>query len=523
MFRPIAAVALADLKERSRSRTLLVVPVLVAYFVKLVTVDTTLVLAGEYTGELTIAWFAGMTAVIGTTVFLLFGFSLVKGSIARDRETGVGDLVAPSPLSDAQYLLGKWASNVVVLAVATAVLVGATASAFVLQGTGPIDLWALVSPFLLVTLPTMALVAAAAVWFETTRLLRGSVGTAVYFVLALVLVTAGVAPDATIDATGLALVRDSMAQAVAAQYPEFDGTALAFAYTDDPGSTRSFRWDGIAWTTSRLASRLPVLGLAAGLLGLATVSFDRFGDSGNRLLPARWPGRTDADDDAAPSVDPAGADAPSTTSVDVDLAPVEHGGFPVGRTVLAELRMALRGSPWWWYVAALGAVVATAVAPLDLLRAVVVPTALLLLLPAWSSLGARERLHRTEPLVFVGSYPVRLLGATYLAGVLAGVALTVPAPLRFLHAGLYGAAAGWAVGICALPAVALALGVWVGRPTGFEIAYLAAWYLGPINGLTYLDYLGTRDATVGSGVTAAYLVLTAVALGVAVLGRVERN
>ena len=126
----VAAVALADFRERSRSRTLLVIPILVAYFVKLITVDTTLVLGGEYTGELTSTWLAGMTTVIGTVVFLLFGFSFVKGAVTRDCETGVGELIAASSVSTPQYLVGKWLSNFVVLAAATTVLMAATGVAF---------------------------------------------------------------------------------------------------------------------------------------------------------------------------------------------------------------------------------------------------------------------------------------------------------------------------------------------------------------------------------------------------------
>jgi hypothetical protein len=90
---------------------------------------------------------------------------------------------------------------------------------------------------------------------------------------------------------------------------------------------------------------------------------------------------------------------------------------------------------------------------------------------------------------------------------------------RFAVSGQVGAVFGWSVGLLCLPAIALALGVWSGRPKLFEISYLTAWYLGPVNGLGYLDYLSVQDATVASGITLGYLFLIVVALGVAVLGR----
>lgn len=521
MIRAIAAVARADLRERSRSTKIVLVPVLVAYFAKVVTVDTTLVVAGEYTGEPTVAWFAGMTTVIGTTIFFLFGFSLVKGSVIRDRETGVGELIAPSSLSNHQYLLGKWLSNFVVLTIATAVLLVSTAIAYSLQETGGFGIWALVSPFLLITIPTMMVVAAAAVCFETIGPLRGTAGTVVYFFVAVIVLTVGIAPSTPFDFTGLVLVRESMLQSISIQYPGFDSTALAFAYTDGAGSTQPFYWNGITWTLSRLATRLPIVGVAVGLLGIATAAFSRFDDSTRWSFPVRRNNRSEGSDRAESSLETSPTSSLQSSSFDVELASVTSGGFSFGRLYLAELRMALRRRSRWWYVACLTAFVVAAVAPVNVVRTVVVPIALLLPLSTWSSLGARERLHRTEELVFVSSHPVRLLGATYGTGLIVGVILTLPAPIRFAASGIYGALFGWIVGILFLPAAALAMGIWVGRPKVFEIAYLTAWYLGPMNELVLLDYLGVWRTTVSNNITLGYLVLTIVALVMAIIGRID--
>jgi len=464
--------------------------------------------------------------VIATTALLLFGYVLVDGSVGRDRETGVGELLATAPLSNAQYLLGKWLSNLAVLAVAAGVLLVATGAAYLLQGTGGFDPWAFASPFLLVTLPAMAVVAAAAVCFETIAVLRGTLGTTLYVALALVAIVAGVAPDAPLDLTGLVVVRDSMASAIASQYPAFDGTALAFSYTDQPGAARPFTWDGVDWTPSLLATRLPVLGVAGGFLAAATVAFDRFDGSGTRVpFWRRWRTGSREDDavgdDDREDVEEDDGRTPDGRSPDVDVAlsPTERGRFAAARVLASELRLALRGHRWWWYLACCLAVGATALAPLDAVRAFVVPLALLLPLSAWSAMGAREHVHRTTELVFVGSDPRRLLGATYLAGVVVGVVLTAPAAIRFVLAGESGALLGWGAGVLFLPAAALALGVWTRRRTPFEAAYLTAWYLGPTNGLAPLDYVGARPGTVAVGVPFLYLGLAVLALGAAVVGR----
>ncbi|WP_135827869.1 ABC transporter permease [Halorussus halobius] len=525
--RDALAVALADFRERSRSSTLLAVPVLIASLAKVVAIDSTLVLDGEFTGVPTAAWYGGMVAGLATTVLLVFGYPLVNGSLLRDREANVAELVATSPLSNASYLVGKWLSNLAVLTVATAVLAASTAVAFALQGTGPFDAVGLLAPFALVTLPTMAVVAAASVCFETTRLLRGTAGTALYFALALGGVMLSIVPESPMDLAGVSLVRDSMASSLAAQYPGFEPPIAGFAYTDQPAELRTFEWSGLALTPASVASRLPVVGAAAVLLGLAAVSFDRFDDTGGWSLPALGGRGSDEGSEAASGAE-LSADLDDGEPVDADpadaasLAPATTGGFAFGRVLAAEFRMMVRGRRRAWYVGCAVGLAATLLAPLGALRSVVVPVALLLALPAWSGLGSRERRHRTSELVFVDTDPTRLLGASYLSGLGLGVGLVAPALVRFALAGSWTALLGAVAGLAFLPAAALAAGVWSGRQSPFEIAYLVAWYVGPMNGAEPLDYVGAHPTTSSPGVPVAYLALAVLALGLAVVGRYRR-
>ncbi|HMZ08252.1 MAG TPA: hypothetical protein PK078_11585, partial [Anaerolineales bacterium] len=44
-----------------------------------------------------------------------------------------------------------------------------------------------------------------------------------------------------------------------------------------------------------------------------------------------------------------------------------------------------------------------------------------------------------------------------------------------------------------IPSLALALGVWSGTSKPFEIVYLTFWYLGPLNNVPNLDFIGARS------------------------------
>lgn len=516
--RDAVAVGLADFRERSRTSKLVVVPVLLAYFAKLVTVDSTLVVGGIYTGVPTAAWYGGLVAGIGTTVLLLFGYPLVSGSIQRDRTTNIAELVATAPLSNTSYLLGKWASNVAVLVVVTALLFGATAGSFLLQGTGSIDLIAMAVPFVLVTLPTMAVVAAAAVCFETLRPLRGTAGTALYFLLAVAGVIISIPPESPLDLTGLVVLRQSMSSSIAAQYPGFEGPILAFAYTDSQTGLQSFRWAGLSVVPAAV-SRVPILAISAGLLAMSVFSFKRFDETQTWSLGSLRSGGASGET-ASPSSDNPTA---NTLSIGFDgkvtLPPVTASQFAFGRAFKAELKMAARGHRRLWYVGWIAVLVGTALVPFQNLQSLMVPIALLVPLPVWSHLGSREQIYRTSELVFANSDPLRLLALSYLVGVGVGASVILPALVRYAFVGNASGLLGGVAAVLFLPAAAIAAGVWSGRPAVFEIGYLTAWYLGPMNGLELLDYAGATQAAGSLELQVTYLFGSLVLLAIAFVGR----
>ncbi|AFK21299.1 hypothetical protein E6P09_16965 (plasmid) [Haloferax mediterranei ATCC 33500] len=523
MLTAVLAVARADFRERSRTAKWLVVPIILAYFAKLITVDSSLVVAGEYTGVPTAAWYGAMLSAIGTNMLFVFGFVLVGGSVSRDRDTGVSELVATSSLSDGSYLLGKWASNFALLTITTLVLAVLTAGTFVIQGTGEFDLWALFSPFILVTLPTMTVVAAAAVCFESNRFLRGTAGNIIYVVAAMFLTLFG-AYSGAVDLMGINIFRESMAQAIASQYPAYDGTNVGFLYTNTAGELKPFNWSGVAWSVKHFATRVPIFATTGILFVGSYVSFNRFDTTSSWSAPSLTPEREESENGSNEAESPqlaATTDNQSrnrTTDVS-SLPPVSQTGIRFPQVFLSELRLVVRGHPRWWYVACGLALLGSFVPSVTALRSVIIPFALLLPLSLWSSLGTRDQTHRTQELVFVSSGRNVLLASSYLAAVTVGIALTFPAAARFALTGTFNALFGWAVGVLFLPAAALAIGIWTGRPRVFEMLYLVAWYGGPMNELIPLDYLGAYDQTVSSGVTFVYLGLTVVALGAAVVGR----
>jgi hypothetical protein len=387
-----------------------------------------------------------------------------------------------------------------------------------------LDVLALLAPFLFTTLPTLMLVAAVAVLFESISFLRGGFGNIAYFVLWTAAITIsmsgvsfgsqGMIEEPINDLFGASVIAASMHEAAHAAFPERN-LDLGIGYTRVEGQIQTFRWEGVAWRADVLLGRLLWVGVALGIALLSAFFFHRFDParggqrtSGRRgfLARALAPVRSLS----LPALD-------LWRQISLPMPPLS----PFGRVLVAEVRLMLKGFPWWWYVGALGLVIAGAVEGADpearrgLLGAAWIWPVLI-----WSGLGVREKAHRTGPIVFSAPKP---LGRQFVGMWVGGVVVTFltgsGVGLRLATSGAWSHLLGWGVAVLFIPTLALALGVWSGTSKFFEALYVAVWYIGPISGLAIFDYAGLSREALDQGLPFVYLGLTAALLGAAVVGR----
>jgi len=517
----------ADFMERTRRYSFLItvgVAVFVAYSflppsdAKYVAIDL-----GGYRGLYNSAW-VGSSAAMMTTVYLsLAGFYLVKNAIQRDYQTGVGQIIATTPLRKPFYTLGKALSNYAVLALIVGIVVVASGVVQFLRGEDlHLDPGALMVPFLVIPLPAMALVAALAVLFETLPGLRSSPGNVAYFFFWMMVIGVAGATvilgngilSAILDPLGAAIPMPNMLSAARA-LPDSNGGFGIGPYPLEGGPLKAFRWDGMQWTASLVAGRLVWVGIALGIALLAALFFDRFSSSQGTTGGSRESIEPNGSRESAKR-----ADGLPSLSVHLGALPAGTRRFSFVRTVLVELRLLLKGHRWWLYVVAAGLVVAGLVTPLDLTRQIWLPLAWVWPLTIWSSMGSREVQHRTDQLVFSAAFPLRRqLPAAWMSGFLVALAMGGGAAVRLLFTGGGNEVFALLVGAAFVPSLAFALGAWSGSRKLFEVIYLVIWYVGPINGFSALDYLGATHEAIARGVPLVYLALTALLLGLAVVGR----
>jgi hypothetical protein len=463
------------------------------------------------------AWIATTMALVVNTFLSLAGFYVVKNAVDRDRQTGVGQILATTRMSKPLYTLGKALSNLAVLGSMVAVLFVASIVVQLMVGEDRrIDFVQLLLPFLLLALPMLAVVAAMAVLFETLPGLRGGFGNVVWFFVWAAMMPLAIQVGGLFDVIGLNLVNRNLEVAATAAFgPAKRGFVLGGIERGD-GPTQIMRWEGLDWTSGMLATRLFWVLVAVGVALLAAVFFDRF-DPARGWLRRRAAKPRPAGTNGAVEEAPAFVPVPA-----VHLSPLSEASrrFRFLDVLRAELRLLLKGRRWWWWAGAAGFFIATLTAPLDSVQKVVLPLAWMWPMLLWSSLGAREIRFDTTALLFSAARPLgRQLPATWLAGVALAVLTGGGAAIRFLVAGQWDSLGAWVVGALFIPTLALALGLWSGSGKLFEVIYLVIWYIGPMNRVPTMDYAGATAAGLASGMPLVYLAVTALLLGAAVAGR----
>jgi hypothetical protein len=479
-LRLITAIARADFRERTRRYGFLVTLFFVLWLAWMASEGRVRMQLGSWRGLGNSAWIGGQMTAIATTFLTLIGFYLVRGAVGRDRETGVGEILATTPMGRPAYLVGKLLSGFVYLG--TMVVLLAIASLYLVARngeTGTLDLADLWLPFLLFSLPAMALTAGAAVLFDVLPGLRGGFGNVAWFFAWGMALALGIEAGPACDWSGIVTLRESMR---AGLHQERGVWEESFQITIEGGTreaTQVFTWEGMEWTAPRVAARAGWLG-AALLLALSGVPlFDRF-DPARRLMRPRRPAARQAEEDEAEAPRPArvaGAHASALPAVVLGRA------FPA--RVRGELGRVLRGRRWWWWLMSAGVLVAG----LAVGGGQATPAVLGALWPVlvWSRLGAPDA--GVAPVVLSCAHPVRRgLAASFAAGVLIGLLFAL-GPL--LRAALSADATRLTAGLASTffpPALALAAGAWAGSPKVFEGGYTALWYVAAQT--PSLDFLG---------------------------------
>jgi len=498
-LRVIYHLARADFLERVRRYSFLIMLGLISFLGYQTAVGNVTMRLDAYRGEFNSAWVGSMLALISSFFLGWFGFFLVKGSVARDRETGVGQIMATTPLTRLLYIFGKWASNFAVLVAMNLILAVAAVGIQLLAGENMrIEPFALLAPFLFIAMPMMAIVAAVAVLFESINFLSGGFGNIVYFFMFVFIFPLADSISKTnpaLEPLGLGLIEQSAGAAAKAAFPAYSGGFVlggvgpAQSLGVDIASQASyiFHWSGIAWTPDVILKRLSFFGIALVLILLASLFFDRFDTSRRRPRQTKKRAAVSAPEVVATS-------RALSQPVHLTRLSAPAGSFAFPRVLVSELKMLLKGQRWLWYIGAIGFFLAGLLNNPEIARQFILPFTWLWPILIWSGLGNREIQNNTHQMVFSSAAPLwRQLPATWLAGFLITALTGSGVALNMLGAGDNIGLLAWLSGALFIPSFALASGVLSTSHKVFEVVYVSLWYLA-LNKIEAVDYFGANSA-----------------------------
>lgn len=525
----IGALALADFRDRVR-RPAYVVTLIAAValgFFAVPDADARWVVLyiGSYRGEYNSPYVGTLVALTSVIWLSLGGFYVVRNAIARDVSTGVGQLLAATPMRNASYLAGKLLSNVLVLGSMLAVL---AATALVMQlargESTDIDVFALLKPFVLIALPVMVLVGAVALAMETIGPLRAGFGNVLWFFVWLVGAIAGQSAAAPLGGLGVGPIAQSMLRAMIDQGidPGRVDFSLGLQYVDE--GLRTFQWPGFEVSAGFVGQRFALVLLAVGIALLPVLwfrRFDRAPDSGGAGAPTGTRAGVSPAGPfgaGAPAGRPAGVPGVALLEPPRALPSTEpKRGNAFRRLLVGEFRILVQGVAWWWWA---GAVLLAVVALLLPGRAVASALPVLWLWPVliWSRLGTQRFEYGLEELL--GAYPaarLRLL-AEWAAGVVLTALTGATVAIRMAVAGDGPGLAAWCTAVLFIPTFALTLGALTRTQRPFQGSYLLIWYT-IVNGLAFFDFMGVvrADGRLAGPPAALVLAVTAVLLMVTFL------
>ena len=436
------------------------------------------------------------TAVVGTLLIGLAGFYVVSNALRRDVLSRCGYVIASTTMRGSEYIIGKFAGNVVFLAAFMGGFMLCSMAMVLVRGEAPLEPLVFIKQYLLLVPPSIMAVSALAIVFESTPLLRTKFGDVLFFFLWMggiggtIAVTAegvGKSWAPYFDVSGLGLLVQQMktyynTESVSIGATTFDATKPAL---DFPGLQADPEW---------LLPRIVATFIPMVLLVIARVFFHRFDPARLRATGERartsWIGRFNAM-------------AKPVARLFVHLASllVPATGRPsLVRSAATDALTTIAAFPLL-AIAAIGFGIATMSVGIASMFTGVLPIAFAVCAIAIADIACREKRAGTTALIFA-SPSLRtkfvwwkFLSTLFVASAIVGLPLARAMMLR------PSSAAALLVGFLFTCAAATALGIVSANPKTFIVLFLTFWYIatqdkGASPALDFAGWFGKATPTV---------------------------
>jgi hypothetical protein len=477
----------ADYLQRTRSYTFLITllaGVCLAYtFVPADGAKYATVRVGNYAGFNNAAWIGHTTAIMASTFLWLIGFYLVNNGIKRDRDTGVGQIIATTSISNFKYLLAKALSNFfVLLTITVIVMLMALVLVFARGSRYPFDAVQFFMPYIFATIPTIFCVSVLAVIAEVLMGKYSTLQNIGFFVLFGLVAGANANGSSDglywMDVLGVRKLTGEIANIVNTQYSQdVQQVSVGFVFSSKI-SIEHFLFTGIHLPAAYFISRLLWMTAFVLLLKISAQFFHRFDVKEITLVKKKK------------TVTGQVKEKLSLQEIHIPALPVAATNFTILPLVKTELLMLVRKGRRWFWLINLGCFIALCFMPLDIAHKFGIPIIWFLQVNRWADIASKEKYFRTHYFTYAAYKPLqRLFTAQMLAGFLLAVALVLPVIVRYALLGNIIAASAIITGALFVIAFSVCSGILTGGSRFFEIVFFMLTYVN-MNLVPPADYFG---------------------------------
>lgn len=477
----------ADYLQRFRSYTFIIsllVSVIVAYsFVPAENANYTTIQVGKYVGLNNAAWIGHVTAIMASAFLWLIGFYIINNGIRRDKETGVGQIIATTSITNFQYLLSKSLSNFLVLLTIAAIILLMALGLIITRGNAyQFNASQFLLPYLLTTLPSLFFLSALTILFEVVFGKKTNLLNVVFFFVfaAIVAITNanGNMNLQWLDPLGIKFLTNEILSFVKTLFRESNlNISVGFIFHSANG-VKQFLYEGSNFSASYILSRLLWLFMALGVIKLSAILFNRF-DS-KVVLSKKSKPLSFENIDIAENIGIINISSLAKTETNFSI-------YPLLKT---EFIMLIRKGPKWFWIINATIFIALFLIPLNWALKGGLPIFWFLQINRWADLSTKEKFFGTDKYIYTTYQPLkRLLLSQILAGIILAILLALPVLVKLIIEAKFIVILEVTLGSILLVSCAVCSGIVWGGKRFFEIILFLTTYFS-IQGAYFLDYWG---------------------------------
>ncbi len=408
------------------------------------------------------------SALMGGLVFSLVGFYLISNSVERDLRTGVGKLIAATPISSLRYLAGKLFGNIVYLSTMAMVFMIACMGMHVIRGELPLEPIVFVKTFGIMFIPSIPCLAAIALMFECLPFFSGKTGDIIYFffwivtlVFPFILASASKEHSWVLaaDFTGLGFFGNEISLVTGTH-------SFTIGYAPYNAALSPILFPGLAWLPKLYLPRLASVLFTIPFFLIAWAAFQRFD-------PVR---RSSSKNSEAGRITRLWQ---AFVSFFVRIA-VPQGGWFAGtpsflKAIALDVRLTFALNPIF-FVLFVSSMFLSLLVPMSVLRTLILPIIFFILVPILASISTRERQRNSAALIFSAPFVrERIVALKFFSALLSSLLLGCIPLVRMSMHNPFGAVSVLNA-MLFMVSVATFLGLITGTPKTFIVLFLLFLY-----------------------------------------------